>query len=78
MNRKLTSGISQLNPIPVKSPWYMVGIDFVGPISPPADDGSQYILTVINYFTNWAEGVPTMDKSTACASTVLFKVYTDY
>ena len=33
MNRKLTTGTPQLNPIPVKSPWHMIGIDFVGPIN---------------------------------------------
>ena len=77
INRKLTSGTPQLNPIPVKSPWYMVGIDIVGPISPPADDSSQYILTIIDYFTKWAEAVPTVDKSAASTSTVLFKVYTE-
>ena len=53
MNRKVTTGTPQLNPIPVKSPWYMVGIDFVGPISPAADDGSEYILTATDYFTKW-------------------------
>ena len=36
MNRKLTTGVPQLHPIPVKSPWYMIGIDFVGPIYPTA------------------------------------------
>ena len=45
MKRKVTTGIPQLNSIPVKSPWYVVGIDFVAPISPAADDGSEYILT---------------------------------
>ena len=54
MNRKVTTGTPQLNSILVKSPWYMVGIDFVGPISPAADDGSEYILTATDYFTKWS------------------------
>ena len=33
----------------------MLGIDFVGPISPPATDGSVYILTITDYFTKWVE-----------------------
>ena len=74
MDKKITTGTPQLNPIPVKSPWYMVGIDFVGPISPVASDGSQYILTVTDHFTKWAEAVPTVDKTVASTSTVLFKV----
>ena len=46
MNRKLTTGIPQLHPIPVRSPWYLVGIDLIGPIAPVAEDGSRYILTI--------------------------------
>eukprot|EP00731_Ephydatia_muelleri_P007571 Em0003g1819a len=33
MNRKLTTGVPQLHPISVKAPWYMIGIDFIGPHS---------------------------------------------
>ncbi|KAL5500060.1 hypothetical protein EMCRGX_G011558 [Ephydatia muelleri] len=51
MNRKLTTGVPELHPIPVKAPWYMVGIDFIGPLSPVAKDGSRYILTISDYFT---------------------------
>eukprot|EP00731_Ephydatia_muelleri_P038909 Em0983g3a len=55
MNRKLTTGVPVLHPIPVKAPWYMVGIDFIGPLSPVAKDGSRYILTISDYFTKWVE-----------------------
>lgn len=74
MNRKMTTGTPQLNPIPVKAPWYMLGIDYVGPISPTAADGSRFILTITDYFTKWAEAIPTKDKSAASTATVLFKV----
>ena len=56
----------------------MVGIDFVGPISPVADDGSRYILTIADYFTKWVEAIPTVDKSAASTSAALFNVYTLY
>ena len=59
-------------PIPVKAPWHMIGIDFVGPISPTADDGSRYVLTISGYFTKWVEAIPTADK---CASTVVSALY---
>ena len=62
MNRKLTTGVPELHPIPVKAPWYMVGIDFIGPLSPVAKDGSRYILTISDYFTKWVEVVPTSTK----------------
>ena len=74
MNRKLTAGTPQLHPIPVKSPWYMVGIDLIGPIAPVAEDGSRYILTITDYFTKWAEAVATNDKSAQSVATALFKV----
>ena len=74
MNKKLTTGTPQLNPISVKSPWYMVAIDYVGPLSPVADDGSRYILTVTDYFTKWCAAIATLDKSAASTSAALFKV----
>ena len=40
MNRKLTTGVPELHPIPVKAPWYMVGIGFIVPLRPVAKDGS--------------------------------------
>ena len=51
MNKKIEKGRPELNPIPVKSPWYHLGIDFVGPISPPSSEGNRYILTVSDNFT---------------------------
>ena len=55
----------------------MVGIDFVGPISPVADDGNVFIFTITDYFSKWAEAIPTIDKSAASVATALFKVYND-
>ena len=52
----------------------MIGIDFVGPISPPSTDGSQYILTISDYFTKWVEALPTSDKSASTVATALFRV----
>ena len=74
MNRKLTTGVPELHPIPVKAPWYMVGIDFIGPLSPVAKDGSQYILTISDYFTKWVEALPAMDKMASTVAGLLFKV----
>ena len=63
MNKKLTSERPELHPIPVKSPMYHVGIDFVGPISPTSSAGNRYILTVSDYFTRfgWAKALPTKE-----------------
>lgn len=74
MNRKLTTGVPTLNSVPVKAPWYMISIDFVGPLSPEADDGSSYILTVSDYFTKWVEALPTSNKCASTVAAALFKV----
>ena len=71
MNRKLTTGVPALNPIPVKAPSYMIGI---GPLTPEAEDGSRYILTISDYFTKWVEALPTADKCAVTVAAALFNV----
>ena len=63
MNKKIDTGRPELHPIPIKSPWYHVGVDFVGPISPPSMNGNRYILTLLDYFTRfgWAKALPTKE-----------------
>ena len=72
MKRKMTTGMPKLHPVAVKEPWYMVGIDFVGPL---AGDGSRFILTLSDYFTMWVEAIPTPDKSAPQVASSLFKVW---
>ena len=48
----------ELHPVPVKSPWYHVAIDFIGPITPTSQKGNRYILTISDYFTKYAEAIP--------------------
>lgn len=52
----------------------MIGIDFVGLISPTAFDGSQFILTISDYFNKWVEALLTPDNSVSSVATTLFKV----
>ena len=70
----MTTGAPQLHPVPVKSPWYHIGIDFIGPLTPVAQDGSQYTLTISDYFTKWVETVGTPDKLASTVAITLFKV----
>lgn len=51
MNRKISTIRPELHPVPVKSPWFHLGMDFIGPVSPPSVSGSRYILTISDYFT---------------------------
>jgi uncharacterized protein YihD (DUF1040 family) len=48
------SGRNELNPIEVKEPFYMIGIDFVGPL-PVTKRENRYIIVAIDYFTKWPE-----------------------
>ena len=47
----------------MKSPWFHLGIDFIGPVSPPSSAGNRYVLTVSDYFTKfaWAHALPTKE-----------------
>ena len=74
----MTTGVPELHPIAVKSPWHQLGIDFVGPLTPPAEDGSRYILTLSDYFTKWVEAVPTPDKPANGVAAALFNVIVSY
>ena len=43
-----------LHPIPVHSPFYQIGIDFVGPL-PKTSNGNKYIIVAMDYLTKWPE-----------------------
>ena len=63
MNKRMKLDRPELHPVPVKSPWHHLGMDFVGPISPPSVNGNRYILTISDYFTKfaWAKALPTKE-----------------
>ena len=70
MNKKIVVERPELHPVPVKSPWYQLGIDFIGPISPPSQSGNKYIITVSDYFTKfgWAKALPTKEAVPAVSA----------
>ena len=72
--RKISKAAPALHCVPVVSPWHHIGIDFIGPISPPSSQGSQHILTVADYFTKFVEAIPTPTKHAEGVASNLFKV----
>ena len=64
----------ELHCVPVKSPWFHIAIDFIGPINPVSAAGNCYILTVSDYFTKFTEAVPLPDKGAFGVAKSLFKV----
>ena len=71
MNKKIVTEMPELHPVPVKSPWHHIGMDFIGPISPVSTSGNRYICTISDYFTKfgWAVVVPNKE-----ARTVVFEL----
>ena len=67
----------ELHPIPVKSPWYHIGIDFVGPL-PESPSGNKYILTLSDYCTKWVDAVALPSKCAPGVAGALFKVCVCY
>ena len=64
VNRKMTAATPELHPIPVKSPWFHTGIDFIGPITPIL---GQPLIS--DYFTKFPNAVALPDKSASGAFT---------
>ena len=75
VNRKMVISTPQLHPIPVKAPWYHIGIDFIAPVNPTSSQGNWYILTISDYFSKFVDAVPLPSKNADGVSNVLFKVY---
>lgn len=73
-SRKIDTVSPELHPIPVVSPWYHVGIDFIGPVSPASTMGNKYILTVADYFTKFVDATALPTKEADGVATTLFKV----
>ena len=72
-NCRITTATPELHPVPVKLPWYHVGIDFIGPVT-TSDSGNRYILTLSDYCSKWVEAVPTQTKHASGVAHALFKV----
>lgn len=68
----MTLGAPELCPVPVVSPWYHIGIDFIGQISPY--QGNRYNLTISDYFTKSVQAIPMPDKLATGVAEALLKV----
>ncbi len=72
--QKLKKATGSLHPIPVKPKiFHQLGMDLIGPL-PQSSTGNQYIVTVTDYFTKWAEANALPDKTAAGIAKFLFTV----
>jgi Integrase zinc binding domain len=60
-----------LHPIPVGSPFYQIGIDFVGPL-PHTAQGNRYIIVAMDYLTKWPEAKPVPVATVEQVATFLY------
>jgi integrase-like protein len=60
-----------LHPIPVGSPFYQIGIDFVGPL-PRTAQGNRYIIVAMDYLTKWPEAKPVPVATAEQVATFLY------
>jgi len=61
-----------LHPIPVHSPFYQVGIDFVGPL-PRSKREKRYIIVAMDYLTKWPEAKAVSEATAEAASNFIYE-----
>ena len=63
--QKINTARPELHLVPVRSPWYHLGIAFISPYSPPFATGNKYVLNVSDYFTmfGWLRALPAKEAS---------------
>ena len=60
-----------LKPFVAGEPWEVVSIDITGP-HPRSRRGHEYILTIVDHFSKWAEALPIRNHTAQTVSRVLF------
>ena len=65
-----------LQSIPVVSePFDKIGVDIVGPIYPPTDDGNRYMLTLMCYSIRYPEAIALPEIDTPRVAEALFSIF---
>ena len=66
----------ELHPVPVVSPWYHLGIDFMGSFHTctPSKQENRYTLTIADYFSKFVQAISCRTKEACYISEALFKV----
>eukprot|EP00731_Ephydatia_muelleri_P007928 Em0004g266a len=72
---KPLSSQPELHPVPIHSPWYHVGIYFIGPITPASSSGNRFIITLSDYYTKWVDAVPLPSKHATGVAASLLKSF---
>jgi len=70
-DRKMRAPPAPLHPIIAVGPFAKWGIDFIT-CNPHSAGGHAYIILAVDYFTKWAEAMPTFDASGKTAAVFVF------
>ncbi|XP_064383224.1 uncharacterized protein LOC135348618 isoform X3 [Halichondria panicea] len=75
MNPAFVKTNAKLHPISVQPKvWHQVGIDLIGPL-PITPNGSKYVVTLVDYFSKWAEAAPLPDKTAFGVAMFLYNLF---
>ena len=70
-SRKMCAHLAPLHPIIAVGPFSKWGIDFTT-CNPPSTAGVYYIIVAVDYFTKWAEAMPTYTNDVKTTTLFLF------
>eukprot|EP00253_Pinus_taeda_P006729 PITA_06729 len=70
-DRKMHAPPAPLHPIIAVGPFSKWGIDYIT-CNPNSDGGHAYIILAVDYFTNWAEAMPTFEADGKTAASFVF------
>ena len=70
--RKFDKPAAMLHPIPVSDVWNKIGIDLIK--LPETPRGNNYLITIIDYFSKWAEAEPIPTKEAIHVANFLKKM----
>jgi hypothetical protein len=70
-NQKIRSHPAPLHPVVSVGPFAKWGIDFMT-CHPHSVEGHGYIIIAVDYFTKWAEAMPTFDNTGKTAALFIF------
>ncbi|KAJ8352282.1 hypothetical protein SKAU_G00237580 [Synaphobranchus kaupii] len=71
---KVKTEAPELKPIKPVSPWYMIGVDLIGPFK-ASSKGNRYCLTATDFFTKWVEAIPIKEKMAVATSQALMDMF---
>jgi putative transposase len=80
-NKNVKTTPAELQPIPIpKSTWKKIGIYLIGPYTdkhgkPLSTNGYRYVLTVIDFFSNYVEVFPLQRKEAAEVSDKIYELF---